>query len=344
MRTRALAGLGMVAVAVTALAGSTGMQPLRPSVSPAVVSALSVASAVPPATDPAARPALVAAPPAAATPTPDGQPAVSNIEPLPNCAMGDVPTPMAGQDDWPLTLVDTDLMVPSTYVPDDLVGSDAAGFSPYYLIRAVMVPDLQRMGEAAAAAGAPLGIASAYRSYDTQVWTFSYWVNELGYDQAFLTSARAGHSEHQLGLAIDFKARGGSEPWDFVQINGGSKPGTYYTFAKVTAAGAWLAANAWKYGFIMSYPDGGASKSCYGYEPWHYRYFGVEAAALIHASGLSAREWMWRRQPNPEGLSPMATPAFQYTFPAGKTAPTAAAGASGSSPSPPRPTGAWPAP
>jgi D-alanyl-D-alanine carboxypeptidase len=250
--------------------------------------------------------------------------------------IGDVQTPLAGLDDWALTMVDPDLMVPPDYVPDDLVGANEAGLSPFFQVRAIMVPDLRRMGDAAAAAGAQLGIASAYRSYETQVWTYSYWVNELGYDTASLSSARPGHSEHQLGLAIDFQSYGGPFPW------------AYHNFATDTAAGQWLAANAWKYGFIMSYPYGSTPKSCYGFEPWHYRYFGVAEAALIHASGLTTREWMWRRQPNPESLSPMETPAFQYVFPGSTATPAygsgASPGASAAATPRPLPTGAWPAP
>jgi D-alanyl-D-alanine carboxypeptidase len=277
-------------------------------------------------------PTVVARAPAPATPTPDGQPLVTNIEQLPKCVLGDVLTPLTGQDDWPFTMVDWDLMVPADYVPDDLVGSDQAGFSRFFQVRSVVVPDLRRMGEAAAAAGAQLGIVSAYRSYDTQVWTYSYWVNELGYDYAIFSSARPGHSEHQLGLAIDFQSYGGPEPW------------MYHNFATDTAAGQWLAANAWKYGFIMSYPYGSTPKTCYGFEPWHYRYFGVEEAALIHASGLTTREWMWRRQPNPESLSPMPTPAFQYVFPGANATSTPIAGSSAAVTPRPLPTGAWPAP
>lgn len=267
--------------------------------------------------------------PPAATPTPDGLPAVSNVEPPPQCTLGDQLTPLTGQADWPLTLVDQNLMVPSTYVPDDLVGSDAAGFSPYFQVRNVMVPDLRRMRDAAAAAGAPLGIASAYRSYDTQVWTFWYWVGMLGYDTAILSSARPGHSEHQLGLAIDFQSAGGPEPW------------IYHNFATDTAVGLWLNSNAWKYGFIMSYPYGSTAKSCYGFEPWHYRYVGVDEAAAIHASGLTTREWMWRRQPNPESLSPMPTLLLSTVAP-GTPGPSADPDASATLP--PQPTEDWPAP
>jgi zinc D-Ala-D-Ala carboxypeptidase len=199
--------------------------------------------------------------------------------------------------DWRLTMVDTNFEVPSDYAPEDLVSTSAAGLSSWFQVRSVMIPDLARMAAAASAAGAPLGIASAYRSYDTQVWTFWYWADLLGYDYALHSSARPGHSEHQLGLAIDFESAGGPDPW------------TYYNFARDTAAGAWLAANAWRYGFIMSYPLGSLARTCYGFEPWHYRYVGVAEAAAIHSSGLYLREWLWQHQPNPEPVGPVAPPS-----------------------------------
>jgi D-alanyl-D-alanine carboxypeptidase len=52
--------------------------------------------------------------------------------------------------------------------------------------------------------------------------------------------------------------------------------------------------NAWKYGFMMSYPKGKSSITCYTYEPWHYRYVGRALARHIHDSGLTIREYLWR--------------------------------------------------
>jgi D-alanyl-D-alanine carboxypeptidase len=57
-----------------------------------------------------------------------------------------------------------------------------------------------------------------------------------------------------------------------------------------------MKANAWKYGFVMSYPSGRKAQVCYGYEPWHYRYYGRAIAAAMHASSLTQRYWLWRRQ------------------------------------------------
>ena len=72
-------------------------------------------------------------------------------------------------------------------------------------------------------------------------------------------------------------------------------------------AGAWLRVNAWKYGFVMSYPKGKTAVTCYQYEPWHYRYVGRTRARLIRSSGLTLREFLWREQ-NPTTVTPTPTP------------------------------------
>jgi hypothetical protein len=124
-------------------------------------------------------------------------------------------------------------------------------------------------------------VQSAYRSYSTQVATFNMWVRKVGYSKAKLASARPGHSEHQLGTALDLKTPGGPEPW-------------YYADWGTTKAGAWLRRNAWKYGWVMSYPKSKSpSATCYKYEPWHFRYVGRGIASKIHSSTLAPREWLY---------------------------------------------------
>jgi D-alanyl-D-alanine carboxypeptidase len=155
--------------------------------------------------------------------------------------------------------------------------------------------DLKAMATAARAAGARLAVQSAYRSYATQRSTFSYWVSQSGYAAAIKSSARAGHSEHQLGTTVDFRSYGGSAPW-------------YYRDWGTTKAGAWLRNNAWKYGFVMSYPKGKTAVTCYAYEPWHFRYVGRTTAAAIRASKLTPREYLWRQQTTPAPTPPPSTP------------------------------------
>jgi D-alanyl-D-alanine carboxypeptidase len=151
------------------------------------------------------------------------------------------------------------------------------------------------MARAARAAGARLAVQSAFRSYSTQRSTFAYWSRVSGYAAALRSSARAGHSEHQLGTTVDFRSYGGSAPW-------------YYSDWGNSRAGAWLKANAWKYGFVMSYPKGKITVTCYSYEPWHYRYVGRALAAKIRASGLTLREYLWRQQTAP-APTPTPTPS-----------------------------------
>ena len=129
-------------------------------------------------------------------------------------------------------------------------------------MRAIIIADLKAMAKAARKAGRAIAVRSAYRSYTSQKSVFAGWKARSGYKQALKYSARPGHSEHQLGTTIDFRsASSQAAPWDYNDW-ATSKPG------------AWMKANAWKYGFVMSYPKGKLSKTCYGYEPWHYRYVG----------------------------------------------------------------------
>ena len=204
----------------------------------------------------------------------------AGIGPLPACRYDDILTLPRGYDDWPYTLVDTILRVGKGYVPPDLVSVSQAGLSGTYQVREVMISDLRSLATAARKASAPLGIQSAYRSYANQQTTFQGWVDTSGYAEALRKSARPGHSEHQLGLAIDFKSAAGAAPWtgsDWAQ----------------SPAGAWMLKNAWRYGFVLSYPKGAFDTVCYDYEPWHYRYLGRELAGVVHASGLTVREYLW---------------------------------------------------
>ena len=141
--------------------------------------------------------------------------------------------------------------------PQDLRSTANAGLNGGHQVRAFVIPDLRAMARAARAAGARLAVQSAYRSYGTQRATFAYWTRVSGYAAALRSSARAGHSEHQLGTTLDFHSYGRTAPWNYRDWG-------------TTKAGAWLRKNAWKYGFVMSYPKGKTSVTCYAYEPWHF--------------------------------------------------------------------------
>jgi zinc D-Ala-D-Ala carboxypeptidase len=161
------------------------------------------------------------------------------------------------------------------YTPVDLRRADVpAVFEPQ--LRAEAADAVERLVAAASADGVALQSQSAFRSHETQRRVYAGWVAKLGQTAADLTSARPGHSEHQTGLAIDFSAVPANCSLD-------------QCFAE-TAQGRWLAANAWRFGFHLRYPDGATAITGYEFEPWHYRYVGVELATELHETGIRTLE------------------------------------------------------
>ena len=207
--------------------------------------------------------------------------ATSSASPeLPACEYADEPALAPAYADWSRTLVDTARRLPADYEPADLVPLTGAGFPDERLVRSVVIDDLAALREAAVEAGMYLAVQSAYRSYSYQEDTFAYWVDLDGYEAALASSARPGHSEHQLGTVIDFRSADGPAAWDLADW-------------ATTPEGAWLQDNAAEYGFVMSYPKDSRDVTCYIYEPWHYRYVGRETARAVAESGLTLREWLW---------------------------------------------------
>ena len=214
------------------------------------------------------------------SPAPDSSLIPQQLNDLPACAFADAPSRSDPWRQWNSLVLDTSTALGPKDVPPDLVDTAQAGLNGGHLVRAIVIDDLRAMARAARASGAGLAIQSAFRSYAEQAQTFAYWVAVVGRHQALGRSARPGHSEHQLGTTIDFTSRGTS-PW---AANDWAR----------TDAGAWLLRHAWQYGFVLSYPRGARDVTCYGYEPWHYRYVGRTEASAIHASGLAPREWLLR--------------------------------------------------
>ena len=201
--------------------------------------------------------------------------------PLPKCVIGHVRTTLGGFDDWGKTLLDWTYALPKPYEPPDLVSVAEAGLADGPRVRALVIDDLSAMVTAAAGAGAPLEANSAYRSYGLQASSFKAYAKQVGWAKAIHYGARPGHSEHQLGTTIDFRAAGNPAP-----------PWAVRDWGR-TPQGAWLRHNAWTYGFVMSYPKGKASLVCYNYEPWHFRFVGKPEAAAIHDSKVTLRSYLW---------------------------------------------------
>ena len=262
--------VAIVAVYVAAsLAEGTGpgAGPIGPADSGSASHAAKLTSSVPPTTSVA--------------PVPSSSPTAS-VPHLPACRYADEPAAHAAFDDWQYTIVDTTSRLPKGYVPPDLVAVSRAGLSGRGSIRRIAIADLKALAATARKAGVRLAVESAYRSEARQRRTFAGWVRTSGEAEARRFSARAGHSEHQLGTAIDFKAAGGGSPW--TPAFAGSRHAL------------WLAANAWRFGWIQSYPPGVETQTCYGAEAWHYRYVGRDVAAEVHGSGMTLRAWLWLHQ------------------------------------------------
>ena len=103
-------------------------------------------------------------------------------------------------------------------------------------------------------------------------------------------SALPGHSEHQLGTVVDF----GSP--EMPALTGNNTEKLSPLFAQ-TSEGRWLSEHAFEYGFSMSSPQGAESLTGLAYEPWHYRYIGVELASYLHASGYFLDEYLLKVRP-----------------------------------------------
>jgi D-alanyl-D-alanine carboxypeptidase len=197
---------------------------------------------------------------------------------LPACSFGDRPAAPGPDGDWVFSVVDTRLRLPKGYAPDDLVPVSRAGLAGGGSLRSIAIDDLRALATAAKAADRPLAVQSAYRSETRQGLVFQGWVDRDGEAAARLHSARPGHSEHELGTTLDFRSAGGPAPWTV-------------PFGE-TATGRWLASHAAAYGFVMSYPDGAESETCYASEPWHFRWVGRGMAVRVAASGLVLRAWL----------------------------------------------------
>lgn len=129
-------------------------------------------------------------------------------------------------------------------------------------------------------AGLDIYVTSAYRSYEAQAYTYLHYINlyDGSFEKADRESARPGYSEHQLGTTMDL-------------VNSE----TSYRLNKnldQTKAGKWLKGNAYKYGFVLSYPKNSENITGYMFEPWHWRYIGKDNAEKFKNSGLTLNEYL----------------------------------------------------
>ena len=140
------------------------------------------------------------------------------------------------------------------------------------MIRSVVYDNFIKMADDAKKDNIDLFVVSAYRTWEKQNNLFNNSQEAHGLEHALLYSAKPGHSEHQLGLALDLNV-------------------TNTGFAK-TPAYKWLKDNAYKYGFIERYPEGKESITGYGYEPWHYRYLGKQITTKMFEDNITYEEYL----------------------------------------------------
>jgi len=169
---------------------------------------------------------------------------------------------------------------PIKYTPKDLVAPKFGSLNanPYgRKLRKEAATAAFKLATALKAAGqGSLIIQSAYRSYSEQSVIHDRQVKKYGQKAGEALAARPGYSEHQTGWAMDVSARGQG-----CQIR--------VCFGQ-TKAGLWLAGNAYKYGFIIRYPNFATPTTGYQYEPWHLRYVGVGLAMVMHDDGVHTLE------------------------------------------------------
>ena len=186
------------------------------------------------------------------------------------------------KDDWRLILVNKQHSIPDDY---------EVKLGKISTTRGIMkcderiIDDLRDMLQAALDDGVTLEIQSPYRTEEYQKFLFNRRIQEymgkgLSYMEAYQLAGLSvnipGNSEHQIGLALDIVSS------------------TFRTLAKEfedTDGGRWLAENSYKYGFILRYPKGKEDITGVKYEPWHFRYVGVEAATVITEQGITLEEF-----------------------------------------------------
>jgi D-alanyl-D-alanine carboxypeptidase len=205
--------------------------------------------------------------------------------------------------------------LPPDYVPSDLV--DRRGVK----LRKDAADAFDELFAAMRAEHAWPRVESSYRSYGAQCGVFCDWATkkkESTFCGAVEQSALAGHSQHQLGTTVDLFTEEWFEEGDKKHL------GSFRDGFGCTRTGAWLAENAWRFGFVLPYPiapddrtgPGGCAarwdihvpanpKTGYRNEPWHIRFIGKENAARFHgdlvASGvgtpdeITVESWLRRR-------------------------------------------------
>ena len=222
---------------------------------------------------------------------------------VPEEVPAEMPEAAVEEDAWQLRLVSA-----AHPLPEDFEVPELTKLKGGHAIDSRVYPALQQMMDDCRAAGLNPVICSSYRTHDKQEELFRKKVNTLrkqGYSQeeaeteAARWVARPGTSEHETGLAVDIVDKS-YQLLDEKQ--------------EQTPVQQWLMAHCAEYGFILRYPVEKSDLTGIGYEPWHYRYVGVEAAKAITEQGLCLEEyWMGQTEPLQQEYSVQAAPDLVET-------------------------------
>lgn len=214
-----------------------------------------------------------------------GTPTVPDDAKPPTPTPSDTPTPTPTPEPPPPADVDSpgsiDVVVnkqrplPADFAPPELTATTRMPNPSGEVIRPEAAKALDDLYEGARSQGVELVLVSGYRSFAEQEIIYENKRAESG-GEADRVSARPGHSEHQTGLAADVGRPDGQC--------------TLQPCFGETAEGKWLAENAWRYGFLLRYPQDLTPVIGYAYEPWHFRFVGVETAARMHHEGVRTLE------------------------------------------------------
>lgn len=178
-----------------------------------------------------------------------------------------------------LVLVNKYYTVSRDYEPSDMVTIDNRyGTYTDMQMKAVAYEAYKKLYNDAAALGYELKLCSTMRSYGTQKMLYTNYVNGYGQQEAYLSSAYPGRSEHHTGLALDItsKSMGWGLKQDFADFEDGK----------------WINEHCHEYGFIIRYPKGKTDITGYKYEPWHLRYVGKDVAEEIMSRGITLEEYL----------------------------------------------------
>lgn len=168
--------------------------------------------------------------------------------------------------------------LPDGYVPPDLVVlPDSVEAVGIICMRQGAAQAYQQLYSAAKNSGLRILVTSGFRKFGIQDYLKELYNDTLGEKQSDKVSAHPGHSEHQLGTAIDIT--GASIGFGSTSTSFEGSPEWY-----------WMASHAQEYGFVLSYEYGKESVTGYQFEPWHWRYVGVDLAKEIYTSGKTSLE------------------------------------------------------